>query len=130
MNSNFWLIQSFLLDVIVDNLQAYAEIESDTPGTVHGITNTKHGKSSTNVNEPQGEKDTTYSSTSTIDDRYAETQDNMWKQREMLIGFGILCVIAYLLLRNPDKSIEERIVQNRNVKPMPKEAADIYKWKI
>lgn len=108
--------------------QAYAEIESDTPGTVHGVTNTKDGKSSTNANKPQGDTDNTYREhNKTEEDGYAEKKAFELKNRDVMTATVVACIIIYWLFKEPNKSFQEQLGEQHNVKPMPKEAADMYK---
>lgn len=85
-------------------MQAYAELESDTPGTVFGITKKTDGKSfrsftSKNTNkttEPQGEKDESYEKNAQTDQESRdeiESEQKWWK----ILGGVIVIVIAFQL---------------------------------
>lgn len=105
--------------------QAYAEIESNTPGTVHGVTNTKGGKSSPNATEPQGETDSTYrKENKTEEDGYRENKAMEMSNSNLLISFVVAIGLIYMIFRKPSVTLDEQVAGHRNVKPMPSDAKE------
>lgn len=106
-------------------LQAYAELEADTPGTVFGVTQKSDGKwgqkASANQEKTQSaEYDSSKqdSHDNTDEENRAETGENqrLWK---IAGGFLVLAIVLYLSQRKPSHSdtwITNEFVHDRNIK--------------
>lgn len=92
---------------------------------MHGVTNTKGGKSSSNATEPQGEKESTYRETNkTEEDGYREKKEMGETNTNMLIGFAIVIALLYMAFKKPNLTIDEQLAEQHNIKPIPKEAKE------
>lgn len=112
----------------LDNWQAYAELETDTPGTVHGVTNTKDGKSAKRANEPQGEYDHTYKEHNrNEEDGYRQLKEFDFHDKQIALVGVITFFIMYWILRKPNMSLSDQIAEEQNVRTRPKYDNDNFK---
>lgn len=117
-----WAIKEYskhiYLIAFYSEFKAYAEIESDTPGSIHGVTNTKEGKSS--KRKPQGETDSAYKEHDRSEEYgYWEGKAADAYQRNVMIGILLVAVILYFFLRRPGMSVEEQTVRQYNLTSRP-----------
>lgn len=103
--------------------QAFAELETDTPGTIFGITQKTDGKSNTSSSfdstKTQGERDDDYEKHDRSGDE--QYQADQYEKQRIFKTFGIFVVflVAYMLLNNQNDNttvLTDYAAQQRGIK--------------
>lgn len=100
--------------------QAYAELETDTPGTVFGVTQKTDGKSNTSYNKTktQGEHDNQYEThDKTREEKTQFREDN--QRIYKVLGIGAILAIAIYLFEQPNESgvnLTDSFVRDKGIK--------------
>lgn len=104
-------------------MQAYAELETDTPGTIFGITQkpdgkSKSGNSANNETKTQGEIDSNYEKHDRSEDEYYQSKKQSDYHFYKITGLLLIVVISYNILHSDEnwQKVEYTVARTRGVK--------------